>query len=63
MVTVAKLLYVEIRKNNEISTMEDWILNLMELAEMIKVTSFMGGGTNNLFKRVTTIYKLVVERN
>lgn len=41
MVTASKLLYTQRWKNTEISTMEDWIVKMVEFLEIAKLTSLI----------------------
>lgn len=49
MVIVTRLLYANDWKGNEIPTVEDWMIKLIELTEMAKLTSLVRGKTIRTF--------------
>ena len=49
MITAARLLYAQRWKDSALHTMEEWLVKMMELAEMAKLTSLIREKTITMF--------------
>ena len=66
MITAAKLIYAQRWKDAQIPSMEDWMIKLMELAQMAKLTALIRENTVTGFVSIwkpLLDYLLVMQKN